>query len=329
MTDDLQQLQLELGGSFFELIEFTLTRKVGGRQLRGIYGVNVAKVREVVRMPKINPLAARVPGVAGVFELRGVPIPAVHLAVVLGDDFTEPTPQQQLIVTEFSQKRAGFVVDTTRRIRRVAWDKVLPPSADAGSYMNGMTLIENNEFLFILDLERILMTLEEQAAPRPAAQLHSSVAQYAPRAAPRAVAVAPTPQPAPSETLGKILVVEDSSFIRGNVKLVLQRVGFTVVEAGDGVEALEQMEKFKGIDLIVCDIEMPRMDGITFTKKLRAHPALSQTPLVLHTSLSGKVSQQAGLLAGANGYVIKNDFRALLELIKEILGLDLDHALSA
>src|SRR5206468_10294084 len=103
---------------------------------------------------------SRIKGVSGVFELRGIPIPAVDLCVALGDEESEPQPNHQIIVTEFSQKRAGFIVDSTHRIRRIAWDKVLPPSADAGTCINGMTLIENNEFLFILDLERILMQLE-------------------------------------------------------------------------------------------------------------------------------------------------------------------------
>src|SRR5438132_741827 len=110
-NDGLRQLQLEIGGSFFELIEFSLTRRGRGKVIRGVYGVNVAKVREVVRLPRINPLSSRVKGIAGLFELRGVPIPAVSLSVALGDEETEQTAAQQVIVTEFSSKRAGFIVD--------------------------------------------------------------------------------------------------------------------------------------------------------------------------------------------------------------------------
>ena len=210
MADDIRKLQLEIGGSFFELIEFSLTRRLRGRTIKGIYGVNVAKVREVVRLPKINPLASRIKGVAGVFELRGIPIPAVHLSCALGDDEAEPKPNQQIIVTEFSQKRAGFIVDQTHRIRRVAWEKVLPPSADAGTCINGMTLIENNEFLFILDLERILITLEVAGG--------GSV----PYAASPATGSAPA-HGEPAATHGdfgglSVLLVDDSSFIRNGVK---------------------------------------------------------------------------------------------------------------
>jgi two-component system chemotaxis response regulator CheV len=331
---DMTQLQLEIGGSFFELIEFSLTRKVNAKIIKGIYGVNVAKVREVVRMPKINSLASRVKGVAGVFELRGIPIPAVSLNVALGDDESEIEPSQQIIVTEFSQKRAGFIVDSTHRIRRVAWDKVLPPSADAGSCINGMTLIEDNEFLFILDLEKILMNLEfgeeftaRQSSPIAAADAWTHAGQPQPGMAPKAQ----TPQPAPTGPV--ILLVDDSQFIRNGVKQAMLRAGYRVVEAGDGQEALSVLERGLAgqgpqVSLVVTDVEMPRMDGLSFTKRVREHGALAETPILLHTSLSGKANQAAGIQVGANGYVIKNDFRSLFELMKEILGSAPD-ALSA
>ncbi len=339
---DHKRLQLEIGGSFFELIEFSLTRRVRGQSVRGIYGVNVAKVREVVRMPKINTLASRVKGVTGIFELRGIPIPAVNLAVALGDEDTAASQQQQIIVTEFSQKRAGFIVDSTHRIRRVSWDKVLPPSSDSSSCMSGMTLIENSEFLFILDLEKILINLEYGAQnggmTQPPAQLihqHVYGQQHVQSPMPRAGIDLGVPAPAAAvqraaqvddSNAQGILLVDDSQFIRNGVKQALIRHGFKVYEAGDGEEAYALLERIGiksnggGIDMIVTDVEMPKMDGLSFTKKVRANSKYAELPVVLHTSLSGRANQAAGITVGANGYVVKNDFRTLFELIKEILG---------
>ena len=134
---DQNVFDIEVGGSVFELIEFTLKRRLpDGSFVDGLYGVNVAKVREVIRMPRINPLGSSVTGIPGIFELRGVPIPAVNLCKVLGDVSTDLQPEQQIIVAEFSNKRAGFIVSNTHRIRRVAWDQVLPPSSDAKSCMS-------------------------------------------------------------------------------------------------------------------------------------------------------------------------------------------------
>jgi two-component system chemotaxis response regulator CheV len=317
---DMKRLQLEVGGSFFELIEFSVTRRIRGRSIKGIYGVNVAKVREVVRMPKINPLASRCRGVAGIFELRGVPIPAVHLSTALGDDEQECLPSQQLIVSEFSQKRAGFVVDATHRIRRIAWEKVLPPSSDAGSFITGMTLIDDNEFLFILDLERILLHLEYGNEGRMTAGMPGM---------PGSSVVAPKATSSAAGTGPLLLLVEDSQFIRNGVKMALERVGYRVVEAGDGAEALDILNRGlkappgQRIDAVVTDIEMPRMDGLSLTRRIREHAQLRQMPVLLHSSLSGKSNMQAGETVGANGYVVKNDFQTLFELLREILGSDL------
>lgn len=314
---NMAKLQMEIGGSFFEIIEFSLIRTVNGRQIRGAYGINVAKVREVVRMAQINPLASKLRGVSGVFELRGVPIPAVDLAVALGDSPRDEDANRQIIVTEFSHKRAGFIVDSTKRIRRISWDKVLPPTADAGTFINGMTIMDDSEFLFILDLERILIQLEHGDL-KPAM---SSGQQ----------ASAKIPEP----TGPLVLLVDDSQFIRNGVKQTLMRKGYRIVEASDGQEAFELLNSNAGasgrdkIQLVVSDVEMPRMDGLSFTKRVRETVSIAHIPILLHTSLSGQANQSAGITVGANGYVIKNDFKTLLELMKEIIGNDSLHSLSA
>lgn len=321
------------GTSAFELIEFTLLRDIGGEILKGRYGVNVAKVREVVRMPSINPLGSRVPGVAGIFELRSVPIPAINLAYVLGDREATVKKTQQIIVTEFSRKRAGFVVDQTHRIRRISWDKVLPPASDASTFMSGMTLVEDNQFLFILDLECILIELEQHGSHQSGMNLLAantavhpaiiSVQGMAGQLSPSAVSSNSNPGPdAPG-----ILLVDDSSFILNSVKTALRRLGYRVITAENGRQALDILKKYASgtrpdgrIDVVVSDVEMPQMNGLALTQEVRAHETLGGMPIILHTSLSGQANQDAGMRAGANGYVIKNDIRCLHELLKEIIG---------
>ena len=326
--DDYDKYTTSNGASAFELIEFSLIRNIGGKLIRGTYGVNVAKVREVVRMPDINVLGSRVPGVAGIFELRSVAIPAINLAYVLGDHGSEVQKQQQIIVTEFSRKRAGFIVDSTHRIRRVDWDKVLPPASDSSTFMSGMTLIEDNKFLFILDLERILIELEGISsnsggfAKTGAGGIVDSVQAMAGQLASTPASAIPNPGP---EAPG-ILLVDDSTFILNSVKVALKRLGYRVVTAENGRIALDILQKYaKGsrpdgrIDIVVSDIEMPQMNGLALTRQIRADEALAGMPVILHTSLSGQANQDAGIRAGANGYVIKNDIRCLNELLKEII----------
>jgi len=327
--------RLELGQSQFELIEFALIRHLkDGSVVNGRYGVNVAKVREVVRMPKINKLSSRIDGVAGVFELRGVPIPAINLAMVLGDEKAPIDDTQQIIVTEFSRKRAGFIVSSTQRIRRVAWDKVLPPTADSGTCINGMAFVENNEFLFILDLEKILIEIENKSRDffggaitplgRNQTNLEGLNTSFVPSRSNQNKGLDHVPG-----SRGKLLLVDDSNLILSTCQRALESLGFSITLAKDGQLAREFLERAAledsskpPVDVIVTDVEMPRMDGLTLTKWIREASAFSGMPVILHTSLSGRSNQQAGISVGANGYVIKNDIKALAELLTEIIGND-------
>lgn len=323
--------------SRFELIEFKLKRNVGGKILHGTYGVNVVKVREVVRMPAINPLNTRVRGMSGIFELRGVPIPVVNLATVLGDEIPETRSDQKVIVTEFGVKRAGFVVDATHRIRRVEWKDVLAPSSDAGSYITAMTLIENNEFLFILDFERILHDLDTTATNMGASdakQFHmpDGFPQMMQEMISQSMGGKGVQMASKSPNGGDVgaplvLLVDDSSFILKNTKIGLNRAGYNVITADNGKIAHDILTKvadgtspYGKFDAVVTDVEMPQMDGFTLTKKLRENAAFTDVPIIIHSSLSGRATQDTGLALGANGYVVKNDIKNLVEALSEIIG---------
>ncbi|MBC7659600.1 MAG: chemotaxis protein CheV [Chitinophagaceae bacterium] len=298
------------GEGYFELIDFNLVRHLpDGREVKGTYGVNVVKVREVIHMPRINPLASTVPGIEGIFELRGVPIPVINLCTILGDVRAPISPEDQIIVTEFAHKRAGFIVHQTNRIRRVPWDKILPPSADKASSMTGMMLIEGNEFLFILDLERIIMQLESMASGRPAFVQEN--VPLPPMMGPRKLGY-PT-----------ILLVDDSSLILNSVARSLNQEGYGIVLARNGLEGLQRLEESATsgytIDAVITDLEMPQMDGLSLLKKIRAHPEFKHIPVYLHTSLSDIGSRETAKLLGANEFFVKNDIGAILRFLKSQL----------
>ncbi|MBE2280896.1 MAG: hybrid sensor histidine kinase/response regulator [Ignavibacteriaceae bacterium] len=117
-----------------------------------------------------------------------------------------------------------------------------------------------------------------------------------------------------------ILLVEDSLTTRTQEKRILEGAGFTVITAVDGVEGFQKLSGNK-IDLIVSDIEMPNLDGLSFTKKVRAEKKFSSLPVVLVTSLSSDEQKQKGLDAGANAYITKSNFdqKLLLETIARLL----------
>lgn len=105
--------------------------------------------------------------------------------------------------------------------------------------------------------------------------------------------------------MAKILAVDDSASMRQMVSFTLKGAGHDVVEASDGVEALQLAKTQSGVDLVISDINMPNMDGISLIKELRALPAFKFTPILMLTTESGGDKKQEGKAAGATGWIVK------------------------
>ncbi len=101
-----------------------------------------------------------------------------------------------------------------------------------------------------------------------------------------------------------ILAVDDSASMRQMVRYTLEAAGYTVMQAADGVEALE-VARQRGADLVLTDVNMPRMDGITLVRELRALDTYKYTPMLVLTTESGPETKQRGKQAGATGWIVK------------------------
>ena len=101
-----------------------------------------------------------------------------------------------------------------------------------------------------------------------------------------------------------ILAVDDSASMRQMVRYTLEGAGYEVVQASDGVEALD-FAKTRGVDLVLTDVNMPRMDGITLVKELRALEAYKFVPMLVLTTESGAETKTRGRQAGATGWIVK------------------------
>ncbi|MDE2368525.1 MAG: response regulator [Burkholderiales bacterium] len=102
-----------------------------------------------------------------------------------------------------------------------------------------------------------------------------------------------------------ILIVDDSSSLRAVVRIALERAGYTVLEAGDGKQALDTLAKVGRVNLIVSDVNMPNMDGITFVTQLKAQAAHRFTPVVMLTTEGQEAKIQQGRAAGAKAWMVK------------------------
>ncbi len=319
---------VEPGSNYFELIEFTVTRprKPDEADADGLpevpmrYGVNVAKVREVIRLPEIVPCLTTCPEVLGVINLRGLPIPAIHLAKALGYEKEKINPSCQMIVTEFMGRTTGFVVAATHRIRRVSWDKILPPSSEMFKGITGMMVLKEGEFLFMIDFEDVLAKIDRKSAP-----------PSPPAASPQSFGAAPQSSVAlRMQGAATVLVVDDSPVARKAVSEIVRELHLNVCEVADGEAAWTAlndpslMTSAKAVSVIICDIEMPRLDGFSLVKRIRSDEKLRDIPIVMHSSLSGEANRKLARDLGANGFVGKFNRREIIEALKEIVPVKLD-----
>jgi two-component system chemotaxis sensor kinase CheA len=118
----------------------------------------------------------------------------------------------------------------------------------------------------------------------------------------------------------KVLVADDALTTRSAMKALLEIAGYAVLAAADGEEALALLRE-GGAEIVVSDVQMPRLDGLGLCRAVKADPALRHTPVILVTSLDAPEDRAAGLEAGADGYVVKREFERgkLLELVRQLI----------
>ncbi len=288
---------LKVGSNEMELVDFRLIKEEDGKRYEGVYGVNVAKVREIIKMPVLTELPGAPEYIDGIFDLRGVVIPVINLARWM--NAKEPEDAQlhkRVIITEFNNILIGFAVHEARRIRRISWSNI--ESASFASRENsafnqtritGVTKIENDEVLLILDLESII---EELGLYTPTTEVSMEIEQFS----------------------GSALVLDDSATARRIVKEGLEKMGFNVIEAQDGKEGLEKLQELLNIfgenitselKIIVSDVEMPQMDGFHFASHVKKNEMLKNIPIVFNSSISDHFSDIRGKEAGAEAYLTK------------------------
>ncbi len=302
---------LKVGNNEMELVDFRILKEDEGQIYEGIYGVNVAKVREIIRKPRLTELPGVPEFIEGIFDLRGVVIPVVNLAKWM--NITPPEDAEKnarVIITEFNNVLIGFVVHDAKRIRRVSWKDIEPASFSSGagaldkSKITGVTRIEDDAVLLILDLENVVQELGLYTPDNGDASVHTN------------------------EFTGIVLLLDDSSTARKIVKDALVQMGFKVIEAADGEEGLLRLEELyntyemeisKHLKLIVSDVEMPRMDGFHFAANVKDDNRFKSIPIVFNSSISDHFSEMRGKEAGGEAYLVKFDANTFYDEVARIV----------
>ena len=303
---------LKVGSNEMELVDFRILKEdTDGSVYEGIYGVNVSKVREIIHLPNLTELPGTPEFIEGIFDLREVVIPVVNLANWMGIKEPEDAKENaRVIITEFNNVLIGFIVHDAKRIRRISWSDIEPATFVSGngsldgSKITGVTKIEGDNVLLILDLESVVQDL----------------GLYEPD-------VDNIPKELESFS-GLAMVLDDSMTARKIVKDALEKMGFHVVEAIDGQEALEKLEDLykmyddnltQQLKIIISDVEMPRMDGFHFAARCKEDDRFRTIPIVFNSSISDHFSEIRGKEAGAEAYLVKFEASSFYEEVSRVV----------
>ena len=306
---------LETGANELEIIDFRMFEVLDdGSIYEWILGVNVAKVKEVIFKPKEIVKAPGLPPEAeGLAKIRDQMVPIINLAKWMKIK-EPPNAGRYVIIMEFLREITGIIVHEAKRIRRIRWvDIKRPPKSideKLGGKVIGVIEIEDNKLLLLLDFEGILDEL-------------GMIKIFG------IDETAQTVQKVERKGHFRILILDDSPVARRIIRKILESDGHTVFEAQNGIEAWQMLHQWLEeakrtgkditdyVQLIVSDIEMPGMDGLTFTRKVKEDPELSKIPVIINTSLSDKANVDKSRFVGADAHLVKFDAPDLIKLVHE------------
>jgi two-component system, chemotaxis family, chemotaxis protein CheV len=274
------------------------------------FGINVFKVREVMRTPQITAAPEMPSAVKGMVSLRGVLVPVVDLSEFIG--MQTETPRDIMIVTEYNGHTQGFLVESVDTILRLDWSKMrVPPemlTANMGGLVTAVTELQDGRLVMLLDVERIL----------------SETAKYDDDIAFTHI------QPIGKEGL-TVVYADDSSVARGQIERTLNALGIRGMASMNGRQAWDELLKIADyaeasghpvrdyVQLVLTDVEMPEMDGYILTKNIKSDSRFAGVPVIMHSSLSSMSNQQLGKSIGVDEYVPKFEPQRLAETLSRLL----------
>lgn len=292
-----------VGRNRLELLMFRL----GTRQR---FGINVFKVREVIKCPPLTRAPHSHHVIRGMANMRGQTITIMDLAKAIGKPSID-LDNAFTIITEYNRHIQGFLVSGVDRIVNLNWEEIKAPPTGIGN-QNFLTAVTNvdSELVEILDVEKVMAEVMGFTS-----EISEEITEGNNK----------------EEFHGKhVLVVDDSSMARKQIIRVLEQMDIQYSTANNGREAWNLLlgwanDKSVPIEercsLVLSDVEMPEMDGYTLTKNIKDHPDLRSLHVLLHSSLSGSFNESMVKKVGANDFLAKYNSDDLAKRILEHLKL--------
>ncbi len=287
VLDGVNQRTRLAGHNRLELLMFRL----GNKQR---FGINVFKVQEVIQCPPLTKVPHAHSVVRGVATLRGKTITIIDLAQAIGRPPITDISQAYIIITEYNRAIQGFLVSGVDRIVNMNWEEILPPPKGTGqNYMTAVTRVDD-DLVEIIDVEKVLAEI---------IHINETVTS----------SIIDDNRKTIGEHHHRVLVADDSSVARNQIKRTLDQIGVETILVKDGREALNMLNTMadSGIpiteqfSMVISDVEMPEMDGYTLTTQIRSDNRLKDLYVILHTSLSGIFNNSLVEKVGANKFIAK------------------------
>ena len=301
------------GTNKLEILLFSLgvDARTGRRET---FGINVFKVREVMRTPPITSAPEMPAAVEGMVSLRGALVPVVDLGAYVG--VGADARREIMIVTEYNGHTQGFLVEGVDTILRLDWSQMrVPPemlTARLGGLVTAVTELPDGRLVMMLDVERVL----------------SETSRYDDDFLFRDI------EPVPGGDAHVVYFADDSSVARKQITQTLDAMNVRHVGAVNGRQAWDELRRIAThaeacgrkvsdfVSLVLTDVEMPEMDGYMLTRQIKADRRFAGVPVIMHSSLSGMSNQQLGMSVGVDEYVPKFEPQRLSQTLARLLSTD-------
>lgn len=304
--DAKHEILLESGTNEIEIMEFTIDGN--------IFGINVAKIREIMNSDDVKKMPHVHPAVEGIFKPREILITVIDLPHYLGMAGDHDKGKDLFIVTNFNNIHIAFRVDTVEGIDRISWQDIQKPDktiyGGKEGIVTGLAQFENR-LITVLDFEKIVADI----APETGIQL-SEIEALGER----------------EKDESPIMVVEDSMLLSAMILEALHKAGYTnTIKKDNGQEAWEFLQHTRDevkkdgtpledkVALIVTDIEMPQMDGHRLTKLVKDDQTLRQIPVIIFSSLVNDEMRRKGAELGVDEQLSKPEIGKLVSVVDDLL----------
>ncbi len=298
----LTSVLLESGTNEIEIMKFMVNGE--------LYGINVAKIKEIMISEKVKPVPYSHKAVEGIFKPRETIFTVIDLPYYLSGIEKERDPRDLFMVSTFNQINVAFRVNSVIDIQRMSWQDIEKPDITLSGEADGVAtgiVKKGDELIIILDFEKILSDI----APETTIDIEEveNVSATVSRSQ-------------------NIFIAEDSTLLRRMLIESLQRAGYNnVTTFNNGEELWNHINKYKtkdelmmAVDLVITDIEMPKMDGHRLTKLIKDDALYKQLPVLIFSSLISNEMRKKGEEIGADGQLSKPEIGKLIGLVNQFVG---------